>query len=91
MDQVEVEVEVVILKRLNQMTQADKERLNQQIPQILPAEVLSLLDLLRQADRAQADQAQLLDLLEAQLNLLQERHNLRAVQLKEEVRRLSSL
>jgi hypothetical protein len=89
MDQ--VEVKVIILKRLNQMTQVDKELLNQQVPQILPAKVLNLLGLLRQADRDQVDQVQLLDLLEAQLNLLQERHNLRVVQLKEEVRRLSSL
>ena len=83
--------EVTTLKRLNQMTQVDKEHRNQQVPLILPVEVLNLLVLLRQAGRAQADQVQLLDQLEAQLNLLQEHHNLRVVQLKEEVRRLSRL
>jgi hypothetical protein len=80
----EAQREVVILKRINQMVQADKELLNRQAPQIRLAEVPNLLGLLRQADQAQP-----LDLLEVQRNLLPEHHNLRAVQIQAEVRRLS--
>jgi hypothetical protein len=75
------------LKRLNQMMQMAEE---QQVPQILPVEILNLLAQLRQVGKDQK-RDQLLDQLEAQLNLLQEQHNLKAVQLKEEVRRLNRL
>jgi hypothetical protein len=78
---------VETLKRLNQMMQAAKE---QPVPQILPTEVLNLLAQLRQVGKDQS-RDRLLDQLEAQLNLLQEQHNLKAVQLKEEVRRLNRL
>ena len=72
-----------IPKRQNQMAQERKD-----LP-ILPMEVLNLMAQIRQADKEVRDQ--LLDQLAAQLNLLQEVHNLRVVQLKEEVRRLSRL
>ena len=75
------------LKRLNQMMQMAEE---QQVPQILPVEILNLLAQLRQVGKDQK-RDQLLDQLEAQLNLLQEQYNLKAVQLKEEVRRLNRL
>jgi hypothetical protein len=75
------------LKRLNQMMQMAEE---QQVPQILPVEILNLLAQLRQVGKDQS-RDRLLDQLEAQLNLLQEQHNLKAVQLKEEVRRLNRL
>ena len=79
MDRVAAEIP----KRQNQMNQTDKD-----LP-ILPMEVLNLLAQIRQADKEVRDQ--LLDQLVVQLNLLQELHSLRVVQLKEEVRRLNRL
>jgi hypothetical protein len=76
-------VVVEIPKRQNQMDQVRKDL------RILPMEVLNLMAQIRQTDKEVQDQ--LLDQLEVQLNLLQEVHNLRVVQLKEEVRRLSRL